>query len=159
MPLITPETRLQRITGETESIFSRTLYDKIALIRGEGSIVPKFEIPAKGSNTIDRRLANILTEDNEGGTVEVTVFSSEVKVFNPRTVRSLFVSGVKPYLRMDGLFYSSPAQQAADAFLQAVSSDEFQHATSRIDDKEKQFAAFNAAYEILQLVTSHQPKP
>ena len=100
-----------------------------------------------------------ISEENENGTVEITVFTNEVRIFNIHTLRSMFVSPLRPYLRMDGLVYSSQIQQSADAFLGALSLDEFQDPTSRISKrKEEQFAAFKNASNILDVITAAKPK-
>jgi len=161
--IFTPEKRIKEITSETGKIFCRTISDKIASIRGEGSIVPTFELPsntaALRSKGVDSRLADIFGEENKEGIVEITVYTNEVRVFNPHTLRSLFVFPVRPYLRMDGLIYASPVQQAADEFLQALNSDEFQDPTSRIfKRKEEQFAAFKNANNILGVIAAAKPK-
>jgi len=159
----TPEARIKAITSETEKIFRRIISDKIASIRGESSIVPTFELPlnkeALRSKGIDSRVVDLFSEENENGTVEITVFTNEVRIFNIHTLRSMFVSPLRPYLRMDGLVYSSQIQQSADAFLGALSSDEFQDPTSRISKrKEEQFAAFKNASNILDVITAAKPK-
>ncbi len=159
----TPETRLKQIVGKTDKIFCRTISDLIASIRGQGAIVPTFELPSKASTLflagIDNRLVDIFSEDNENGTVEITVFSNEVRIFNPHTLRSLFIFSVKPYLKMDGLSYTSPVQRTADAFLQALAADEFQDPNYRkYERKEEQFAAYKNAYNILGSVAASKSR-
>src|SRR3989344_6003923 len=152
------EKRFAAAVGEMEGIHHRVILDRISDLRGEGSIVPVFELPSNPSawhlSGVDSRLADLLGENNENGTVEVTVFFDEVRIFNPSTLRSLFVSHVRPFLRIDGLVSTSSTDEATRSFIDNCASDTFQDRTSRFYQiKEEQFAAYKNAYSILKHIS------
>ncbi len=140
-----------------EDSFRQVILDRISDLRGEGSIVPVYELPSSpgawSSSGIDNRLADLFGENNENGMVEVTVFTGEVRIFNPSTLRSLFISHGPPFLRMDGLICTSPTDEAARSFIGNCDSDTFQNPTSRFERKEEQFAAYKNAYSTLKHIS------
>jgi len=153
------EKRFATAVSETEKNLQHIILDRISDLRGEGSIARVFELPSNPSawrsSGVDGRLADLLGEKNENDTVEVTVFDYGVRIFNPSTLRALFVDHVRPFLRMDGLVSTSPTDETARSFIDNCASDTFQDRSSRsYQIKEEQFAAYKNAYSILRHISA-----